>query len=118
MEAHAVRPAHRRLRLKDCKLNSSLNYIAVVVHFFNYEVCVVGHSLAILVTGRTKELTLPFKKYFITMAKDLGFTEDMISYPTPIGNGQLGKEEGVWTLFRPDAARPGKEEKVALLPHS
>lgn len=94
MEAHAVRPAHRRLRLKDCKLNSSLNYIAVVVHFFNYEVCVVGHSLAILVTGRTKELTLPFKKYFITMAKDLGFTEDMISYPTPIGNGQLGKEEG------------------------
>lgn len=52
-----------------------------------------GHSPAILVTGRTKELSPELKEKFTRFAKSLGLTDDHILFPVPIGNGQLGRRE-------------------------
>jgi hypothetical protein len=55
----------------------------------------VGHSPAILIAGRTKDLPVKLKERFIQFANMLGLTNDHVLYPVPTGNGQLGRGEGV-----------------------
>lgn len=51
-----------------------------------------GCSLAILVAGRTKELSPELKERFTRFAKSLGLKDDNIIFSVPTGNGQLRRQ--------------------------
>lgn len=62
-----------------------------------------GRSLAILVAGRTKELSPELKERFVRFAKSLGLKDDNIIFSVPTGNGQLGRQArdvGMWGLSK------------------
>lgn len=78
-----------------------------------------GHSLPILVAGRTKELPAELKERFVRFAKSLGLTDDHIIFSVPTGNGQWGqgaRDVGMRGLSRliPTPPEKGKTQSPAL----
>lgn len=70
-----------------------------------------GRSLAILVAGRTKELSPELKERFVRFAKSLGLKDDNIIFSVPTGKwpvGEIGKGCGDVGTVQAGTDQPGE----------